>query len=319
MNKKLLTILLSVLLPVFLVSAVVYATTSIGDDITIEDALTVTGLTTLNDDVTLASGKDLTLQGTGVLGFTGTLATGISFSSATFVPDANRTDIALEVGSRASELSVTMAASASQNFDPVQFNVNIAGANPTSVSTVNLIYSNITHDTTDMSYLRLKNADWNIAVSKNLQDAYVYQGEIVYGGTGVTVGGESAVMSLNMNAGTNAVTGSLRGLIINMYGAGLTNAASIGLEVRSDGGSATVDEGIRIWSVGGNAITNGINFTGTITHAFDFNSIDGSNGAKVTDAIGAGANAFQALVKIDINGTPYYIPAWNAGGVDDEW
>jgi len=65
MNKKLLTILLSVLLPAFLVSAVVYATTSIGDDITVEDALTVTGATTLNGNVTLGNGVNDILTPTG--------------------------------------------------------------------------------------------------------------------------------------------------------------------------------------------------------------------------------------------------------------
>ena len=123
-----------------------------------------------------------------------------------------------------------------------------------------------------MANIRLKCADWNISVKYDAQDAYVYQGEIDFTNA-CTIGGEAAVMSLNMNAGASAITGNLRGLIVNCYGAGLTNASSIGIEVRTDGGSATLDEGIRIWSVGGNSITTGIKMQGTLTTCFDFTSV----------------------------------------------
>jgi len=93
MNKKLLTILLSVLLPAFLVSAVVYATTSVGDNITVEDALTVTGVTTLNGNAVLgnAAGDTVTVAGpmtlsgavTTGIALTGTKTTGISIASTT--------------------------------------------------------------------------------------------------------------------------------------------------------------------------------------------------------------------------------------------
>ena len=207
--------------------------------------------------------------------FTGTLTTGISFNGASFTPDTSRTDLAIRIGSRATELDVTMAASTGQNFDPMQFNINVIGANPTAAGTINLIYALITHDTTDMSYLRLKCTDWNIAIKKDIQDVYVYQGEVVFGAASIGVGGEGAVMSLNMNAGSSSVTGNLRGLIINCYGAGLPSSTSIGLEVRTDGGSATLTEGIRIWSVGGNSITNALLVRGTVAVFVDFDDVSG--------------------------------------------
>ena len=43
MNKKFISILLSILLPVFLVGAVVYATTSVGTNISVEGDLDILG------------------------------------------------------------------------------------------------------------------------------------------------------------------------------------------------------------------------------------------------------------------------------------
>lgn len=228
--------------------------------------------------------------------FTGTLTTGISFNDASFTPDTNRTDLAISIGARgdANELDITMAASSGQNFDPMQFNINVIGANPTSAGTINLIYALITHDSFDMSFLRLKCADWNIAIKKDVQDVYVYQGEVTFGAASISVGGEGAVMSLNMNAGASSVTGNLRGLIINCYGAGLPSSTSIGLEVRTDGGSATLTEGIRIWSVGGNSITNALLVRGTVAVFADFDDVSGE--ACTED--GSAATTWAGRIKV---------------------
>ncbi len=244
------------------------------------------------------------------IAITSTNTTGFR-SNATFVPDASRTQYAFSVGNRAAELDVTMAGAATQNFDPVQFNVNIIGTEPTNASTVNLIYSNITHDTTDMTYLRLKCADWNITINKEVQDAYVYQGEIDYGAAATSVNGESAVMSLNMNAGAGAVTGNLRGLIVNSYGVGLPSTTSIGVEVRTDGGSATLAEGIRIWSVGANSITNGLKFGGTITYFADLDLCSGAGGTITSDS-GSVATTWKARIKVKTDdGTDAWINVYS--------
>ncbi|MHA1482087.1 MAG: hypothetical protein ACTSQA_01450 [Candidatus Heimdallarchaeaceae archaeon] len=101
MNKKLLTILLSVLLPAFLVGAVVSATTSIGDDITVSSGMRIgTGasgndVTALADDSLFVEGEveidgaayfdgavdmDSTLDVAGTTTLSGTVATGLTLS-----------------------------------------------------------------------------------------------------------------------------------------------------------------------------------------------------------------------------------------------
>ena len=157
-------------------------------------------------DSCCTTGIDIGACTTG-LNFSSTLGTGISFYSATFVPDASRTDLAIDIGSRATELSVDLANAASQNFDPVQMNINLtaSGGAPTSTSTVNGIYQNITHDTVDMANLRIKGCDWTITTDKACQDAYVMQTELIVSGT-KTSSGELMAMSALTTLGTGART-----------------------------------------------------------------------------------------------------------------
>lgn len=222
-------------------------------------------------DSTVTTGIDIGACTTG-LTFTGALATGISFHSATLLPDADRTDIAFELGSRANEFTITMANAASQHFEPIQICVDIAGSNPTSASSVSLIRMQTHHETTNMSYIRLRHINSYMLIKKHIQDAYIYTGSMDFTTNSVTISGEAAVMNLNMECASGA-TGNVRGLIVNMYGANLATASSIGIEVRTDGGSATLGEGIRIWSVGANSITAGITFAGTITTPIDMSSM----------------------------------------------
>jgi len=90
MNKKLLTILLSVLLPAFLVSAVVYATTSVGDAVSVGTTLTVAGTTTLNGNITLvnAVGDTITITGTPTFGATTTFSEVILLSNGEKIDNA---------------------------------------------------------------------------------------------------------------------------------------------------------------------------------------------------------------------------------------
>ena len=204
-----------------------------------------------------------------------TVTAGEIVTQSALVPNSTRTDRSLSIGTRATEKDVTMAAAVSQHLEPIQINLNFIGSAPTSTSTVNVFYMQLTHDTTAMANLRLKGADWTIGVGVNLQDVYVYQGEVDFTAGSITVGGEAAVMSLNMNGGSSAVTGNLRGLIINIYGAGLPSSTSIGLELRTDGGSAVLAEGMRIWSVGGNSITTAVKVAGTVAVFADFDDVAG--------------------------------------------
>ncbi len=239
---------------------------------------------------------------------TSTSTTGFR-SNPTFVPDANRTNYALAVGfghSATNELAVTMAAATTQHLDPIALNLNIIGANPTGSSTINGMYQNITHDTTDMSYLRLKNTDFNVVIGKDILDAYCYQGEIDFNAAGIAVGGEAAVMGLVMNAGTNAVTGNLRGLIISMQGAG-SYASVVGLEIRTTCGDVLghgCSEAIRIAGtplpVVGIAMGNQTNNNEGPQYAFFFPST-GSPDTGPWSATNATGDAGKVAIKIGAN------------------
>jgi len=127
MNKKLLTILLSFLLPAFLVSAVVYATTSVGTDISVEGDIdiaggdlqattgtlniskpssmtTVEGTLNVDEAVTL----DLTLVVTATTTLNGNLVMGTSASPLTMTTYANKAiDVWTTSGSTDASNSVT--------------------------------------------------------------------------------------------------------------------------------------------------------------------------------------------------------------------
>jgi len=195
------------------------------------------------------SSQALYIQGTCVTGilFGGTVTTGIDFTSTTIAPDSSRTNSLIAVGDRLGEKTLTMAAAASQNLDPIQINLNIAGANPSSTSTINCIYQNITHDTTAMANLRLKCADWNIAVAKNVQDVYVYQGEIDFSGT-TTASGEVAVMGLVLDSGTATTCNSWRVLNCTLRGTAAP-ADAHGIMINAEDG-LTVSDGIRLMGTG---------------------------------------------------------------------
>lgn len=253
---------------------------------------------------------------TGVGSVTSTSTMGYK-TTATFVPDATITNYALSIGNRATELTVNLANAASQNLELLQMNVNLtaSGGAPTSTSTVRLVRIRSTHDTVDMPNLRLMNLNTYMDVQKNLQDAYGQMNGIDFYTNAITIGGEAAVAAFNIDA-NSAVTGNVRGVIINMHGAGLPSTTSIGLEVRTDGGSAVLAEGIRIWSVGGNSITTGLYLDGTITTDIRF-----SGGATLVDD---GTNLTLAGSKLkvvapDISGvvtaaSTLTMPAFTLGG-----
>src|SRR3990167_11318232 len=75
---------------------------------------------------------------------------GIQFAH-TLVPDSTRTNMAIGIGTRATEKDVTMASANSQHLDPIQMNLNVIGVIRASTSTLNGIYMQITHDTTAMT------------------------------------------------------------------------------------------------------------------------------------------------------------------------
>lgn len=226
--------------------------------------LTLTG----GYNTAVATWADVTHTGFTASGLvTSTSDRGFDFTG-TLVPDASRLDYAYSMGNRVAELTVNLANAASQNLEVFQANINLtaSGGAPTSTSTVSLVRVRSTHDTVDMPNLRLRNINSYMDVRKNLQDAYGVIHGVDFYTNAVAVGGEAAVGVFNMEA-NSAVTGNVRGIIINVYGAGLPSTTSIGLEVRTDGGAATLGEGIRVWSVGSCSINYGLYIDGTINTA----------------------------------------------------
>ena len=195
----------------------------------------------------------------------------LDLSPAALTPFTSRLYPVMRLGDRTTEANVKMtAAVGAQHLDPVQFNLNITGANPSASSTINTIYQNITHDTTDMAALRLKCADWNIAIAKNILDAYVYQGEIDITAS-TAIGSEATVMGLTASVSAGTVTGIVRGLGVLMSGASMPAATSAGFSLNV-GGGATITHGMILATQGGTTMTNAFYFEdgGTITNIFKF-------------------------------------------------
>ena len=251
--------------------------------------LAVAGTTTSTSTTT---GSLRTAGGLGVAGtaFFGGLVTSNSTtgfrSLPTFVPDSARTNYGLAIGTRATELDVTMAASTTQHLDPVQMNLNIIGSAPTGTSTINGYFMQITHDTTAMTgYLRLKGCDWTMTINKNLQDAYVFQGEIDFTGN-TTVGGEAAGFGITMStAATSVVSGNVwGGIIMSSFTSAVSVSASLFLSHRA----GTLTHALYVEPLGGTTITDlfYVNPVGTITN---FLKISATGGCfDTTASVGAG-------------------------------
>lgn len=131
------------------------------------------------------------------------------------------------------------------------------------------------------------------------------------GSTGTTIHGLDVYVSQDSSTPTEVV--GVRIYDDNQDGTG-TNYGLL-----MDGGFSGIarEHGIYLNSVAGSSWTNGITLDGTVTNVLDFADADGTNGAKeATITFDATADA---MIKIDIAGTAYYIPAWNAAGIDNEW
>jgi len=228
-------------------------------------------------------------------------------SNPTFLPDSTYSNYALAIGWKGTvnELAVNFLQSADQNFNPIQLNVNVTatGTGPTNSSQMNGIHQLITHDTNDMTFLRLKNADFNVVIGKDVKDAYCYQGEILFNTAAVTVGGEAVVLGLVANASV-AVTGNVRGQVISMQGTG-TYSTAVGLEIRTTCGTglgAGLSEGIRIMGtplpVVGIAMGDQTGDNQGPQFAFYFPGGGGVWGADVGPVIASGTGTGAITIKV---------------------
>lgn len=232
--------------------------------------------------------------------FGGMAIKGVYFNP-TLVPDSTRTKFIWAYGTRATEKDLSMVASADYNLDPIQINLNVIGTAPTS-STINLSYMNITHDTTAMTALRLKCSDWNIVIGKNVQDVYVYQGELDFTASSA-VGGEACVMGMQVNASAGTVTGDICGVRVVMAGASLPATTSKGVDISSRT-SATLTHGLYFYIQEETTMTNAIYIenAGTLTNILKFSA---ASAAVVSKSNSSGAQSYT--VRCAVGGVTGYL------------
>jgi len=276
------------------------------DDLLLVGTATQLGVAGTTASSSTATGSIHTAGGLGVAGATyvGGLvssAGGFVSSAQTLTPDATRTYIAYQVGNRVTEKDITMVAAADQNLDPVQLNLNIIGAAPTNTSTLNGVYQQITHDTTDMPNLRLKGCDWTITTDKTCTDAYVVQTELIVSGT-KTSGGELMAMSALTTLGTGARTAdrvlAFQAMISGSGTAGTVVGDCFVAYLVNAGTVITTDSICCVHNQSAATATSALelDLDGTVTYAFDF---DGTVADAWTTADGVVTQADE-YVKIPV-------------------
>jgi len=279
----------------------------VGDDINVFDDILLSATSVINygaGDITFTGGTNVVTIAGGLL--TSSNTTGFS-STATFVPDSTRTNYAFAIGTRAAAMDITTAGAASQHFDPIQINLNVIGTIPTSTSTMNAIYMQLSHTTTAMTgYLRLKGCDWTITTNQNLQDAYVFQGEIDVTGA-MTVGGEMAGFGITMTTDADGVvTGNVWGGVI---ATSFTSAVSVGAGLFLSHRVGTLTHSLYIEASASATITDAIyiNTAGTVTNALNIASLNGGC-AQTFSAAGTGAYS----IRCSINGVTTYLHTYDS-------
>ncbi|MEK0337659.1 MAG: hypothetical protein QQN41_09535 [Nitrosopumilus sp.] len=245
------------------------------------DTIAINAIPTFTENVnfTLSSGETVTIDGTTTnaltisgtfttgIEFLGTITEGIVFNSSTFVAGVSGaiSSRALSIGDRDTEFTIPFVGGVGvENFEPIQMVTNVTGTNPASLSKINMIYQQLTHDSAPMTNLRLKCADFTISVNEACKDIYAYQGEIAFGAGTFTVGGETATMGLVLDGGAGTVThtGGVRVLNLSVRGTLPANASALYMQCES---GATLTDGIRM------------NAVGTIVSGIRFGNISGSN------------------------------------------
>jgi len=245
---------------------------------------------------------------------TSTSTTGFR-SNPTFVGDLARTNYGLAIGTRANALTVTIGSGSDQNLDPIQLKLLVAGVNPGNSSTLNASYMLITHSTA-MTNMRLKCSDWNIVVSANVSDVYVYQGELDFTATStISAGHEACAMGLQVNASAGIITGDVCGARIVMAGASLPATTSIGLDISSRT-SATLTHGLYFYIQSAATMTNAIYIenAGTLTNPIKFSAVI-TNAVSVTSEsplVDISATANAGYIRCLVGSTVRYIPLYAA-------
>jgi hypothetical protein len=296
-NKlRVISLVLSIILPVFLVGAVVFATTTLSANIVTEGDLTVGGDTTLGD---------ATSDSTAIVGSTSFTQAAMTGNVKPVEIDATVTDAT--AGARQGGLYIGVSRSTA---------MTTSDGNPDCG-----LKMRVDNETASEDYVRQRGMDISVETSEAGSKSFFTEGISVtaknYSGTEINDSGyimagkfitnmqgsgNPDVIGINIHDDSQATSGSL-----TFYG----------LKVDTANYNLTRDYALWVDSTNG-SWTNGLSLNGAVTNVLDFENNDGTNGAKAGDATMDGDVA-DALIKIDIGGTAYYIPAFNAAGITGEW
>ena len=183
-----------------------------------------------------------------------------------------------------------------------------------------------TFDGTDTTLdVRMTNAVANDA-AYDMQGMYIKTRNSIGGTSGSVTG---AKIEVDSQSGSTSTT--IHGLDVYVSQDSSTPTEVVGIRIYDDnqdgtgtnygllmdGGYTGIarEYGIYLNSVTGSSWTNGITFDGTLTNVLDFAEADGTNGAKAGVGTITVPGTTSAMIKIDIAGTTYYIPAYNAAAL----
>jgi len=149
---------------------------------------------------------------------------------------------------------------------------------------------------------------------------------------GATIEQEICCIEVRPRVGAN-VAGSSCGIRINVN-CSVANYVDYGLDIRSM--SANQTAAIRILATPASAalatgilfegqdsstsvITDALSFAGGVTNVLNFDATDGGSGANTSAACDTDGQNSDGAIRIDVNGTPYYIAIWNADHTSSSW
>jgi len=314
MNKKFLTILLSVLLPTFLVGAVVSATTSVGDAVSVGTTLAVTGATTLNGNVTLGDDVNDILTPTGYFTYlrVGTSTTfghiaavgadelgvegNVEIDGTTYLDGAvilaSTLDVAGVVGMGSQGSGVALTTASPFGFDLHVMPVTEITAGATGMACGIRMRYEVGFD--QVSSLSTIAIDGRLRVKKDLGDG-VHAGVQGYieadGGSDTVISGTATTQTagghfaIELGTGVEVSTGWLTGVTVDSSvhsDATISGAEFAGVRVKKTGSAQDWEYGVHIadstTGIDIGAATTGIALTGTQT-----TGIDMSGGTITTD------------------------------------
>ncbi len=255
--------------------------------------------------IAMACTTGISLEGAMIAGFTitGTVTNGIDLTGATLTQAVD--NALFSIGSYSAAKSVTVT----DNYIPFQVNL-VSIANPGSTSTMSAAYLKVATTTADQANTQLVGATVRVGVGKNVDSAYGVQSHLNITET-VAAGTVNNLTAASFNTdvtNTKVATGTVSALLLGTSGAGTVTGlrqlilASVAAEV-------TDCDSIMRMEFGG-TVTNVfevMGVTSNLTNLIYFQNAAGPVGAAVTVATGS-----DKSIRVDVAGTPYYIPLYDS-------